>query len=209
MELLKNKKNIYIATGIAVTIICIIVFFFIEKNNKTENTYLSNENIISVTDDNKKEDIKGLDIIVHIVGEVNNPGIIRIKEGSRIVDVVEKAGGFTEEADVDKVNLAYGVKDEQKIVIPNINKKDEETKIIDDSNSFVENFNDSSSTVVNINTATQSELESLTGIGPSMASKILDYRDKNGKFKTKEDIKNVPGIGNSKYEAIKDEICVK
>ncbi|MBO5179536.1 MAG: helix-hairpin-helix domain-containing protein [Clostridia bacterium] len=62
---------------------------------------------------------------------------------------------------------------------------------------------------VNINTATQAELESLSGIGPSLASKIIDYRNKNGKFKKNEDLKNVPGIGESKYETFKDEICVK
>lgn len=62
--------------------------------------------------------------------------------------------------------------------------------------------------LININTATQTELETLTGIGPSTALKIINYREENGKFNTIEDIKNVPGIGDSKYEAIKNEICV-
>ena len=87
-------------------------------------------------------------------------------------------------------------------------QNDEDISVVDNNEDFIENSM-TKGTLVNINTATQSELESLTGIGPSMASKIIDYRDKNGKFKSREDIKNVPGIGSSKYESIKDEITTK
>lgn len=208
MDWFKNKKNIYIIAGICLIIVCIIVCIKIESDSKSEGNFsMEEKNIEEKNMVTQKESEP--EIIVHITGEINNPGIIKIKEGSRLVDVIEKAGGYTDKADTGKINLAYVVKDEQKIVIPNIDKKDEEIYVIDENKDFIVNDTNDSGGLVNINTATQSELESLTGIGPSMASKILDYRDKNGKFKTKEDIKNVPGIGNSKYEAIKDEICVK
>lgn len=209
MEWIKNKKYVYIFIGVCIIIICIIICAIIESNDKQTSNFSVEDNIIVSEQNEIVENEDEGEIIVHVAGEVNNPGIIRAKEGSRIIDVVEKAGGFTGEANVDKVNLAYEVKDEQKIVIPNKNEKDNELNIIDESDDFIIENNNNNGGLININTATQSELESLTGIGPSMASKIIDYRDKSGKYKTKEDIKNVPGIGSSKYEAIKDEICVK
>ena len=209
MDLLKNKKYVYILIGCIVIIISVITCVIIESNDEKKNTLSTDQSFTNLSnneiEDNKEEN----EIVVHIAGEVKIPGIIRIKEGSRIIDVIEKAGGYTDQADTEKVNLAYEVKDEQKIVIPNINQKDDESKIIDDDESFVKDNGNSSSSKVNINTATQSEFESLTGIGPSMASKILDYREKNGKFKSIEELKNVPGIGSSKFESIKDEICIK
>lgn len=206
MEVFKNKKIVYIFVSVCVFFICVFVCVINEnstRGNEQENVFFENnetENEIRAKEKEKSEII-----IVHIIGEVNNPGVVEIKEGSRIKDVVESAGGFTNEANVDKVNLAYEVKDEQKIIIPSINKKDDDVSIIDGNEAFIEQGN-TKSNLVNINSATQSELESLNGIGPSMASKIIEYRNKNGRFKSIEDIKNVPGIGNSKYEAIKDDI---
>lgn len=207
MELLKNKKVIFISIGICILIICVVVCAIIE--NKSDNEL---QNSISIVDNDRSEHKDNREakqkIMVHVAGEVNNPGIVEVEEGSRLKDAVESAGGFTDEANQNKVNLAYEVKDEQKIVIPNIKQNDEDISVVDNNEDFIENSM-TKGTLVNINTATQSELESLTGIGPSMASKIIDYRDKNGKFKSKEDIKNVPGIGSSKYESIKDEITTK
>ena len=101
------------------------------------------------------------------------------------------------------------VQDGQKINIPNVNTVEKEGYISPEigENIIVEDIKTNSS-LVNINTATQTELESLTGIGPSTALKIIKYRKENGKFETIEDIKNVPGIGESKFEAIKNDICV-
>ena len=207
MELLKNKKVIFISIGICILIICVVVCAIIENksDNELQNSLSIVDNDSSEQKDNREAKQK---IMVHVAGEVNNPGIVEVEEGSRLKDAVESAGGFTDEANQNKVNLAYEVKDEQKIVIPNIKQNNEDISVVDNNEDFIENSM-TKGTLVNINTATQSELESLTGIGPSMASKIIDYRDKNGKFKSKEDIKNVPGIGSSKYESIKDEITTK
>ena len=165
------------------------------------------ENIYIETNNQPEEKNK---IFLHITGEVNAPGIIEIDEGARLADVIEAAGGFTENADINKINLAYIVKDGQKINIPNVNYVDTNSYITENmgENIIIEDITSSSTNLVNINTATQTELETLTGIGPSTALKIIKYREENGKFKTIEEIKNVAGIGNSKFEAIKDEICV-
>ena len=145
--------------------------------------------------------------MVHIVGEVKKQGIVEIKEGARIADVIKKAGGETEEADLSKINLAYPVEDGEKIYIPNKNDKEDLEYITEGiGNEKVYNNEESK---ININKASQVELETLPGIGPSTALKIIEYREENGKFEQIEDIKNVSGIGDAKFENIKESICVK
>ncbi|MGN1301448.1 MAG: helix-hairpin-helix domain-containing protein [Clostridia bacterium] len=199
---MKNfKKIIFLSIGII-----IIVIYLVYNYSKDNASEIIEENIYIETNVETKEKNK---IILHITGEVNSPGIIEIEEGARLADAIEAAGGLTENADINKINLAYVVKDGQKINIPNVNSVDTSSYITDNigENIIIEDIN-SNTNLVNINTATQTELETLTGIGPSTALKIIKYREENGKFKTIEDIKNVSGIGDSKFEAIKDEICV-
>ena len=199
---MKNfKKIIFLSIGI------IIIVIYLAYNYSEDNTSeVIEESIYIETSNETKEKNK---IILHITGEVKSPGIIEIEEGSRLADAIEAAGGITENADINKINLAYVVKDGQKINIPNVNSVDTSSYITDNigENIIIEDIN-SNTNLVDINKATQTELETLTGIGPSTALKIIKYREENGKFKTIEDIKNVPGIGDSKFEAIKDEICV-
>lgn len=211
METFKNKKNIFICSCVCVVIICIIVCFVWEHNNQNVKYDFieadNNENEVNIKKDFNEPDDK---IYVYVLGEVNNSGVIEAQYGDRLKDVIEKAGGFTSEADIEKVNLAYQVEDEQKIVIPNVNSKssdgDGEKEYISAGAGVDIVEGGSKGAKVNINRATQTELETLSGIGPSMANKIIQYRNKNGKFTNVEELKNVPGIGNSKYEAIKD--CV-
>ena len=162
--------------------------------------------ILYEVDNNIEQEDK---IKVHIVGEVQTEGIIEIEKDARLADVIEEAGGITDEADLSKINLAYCVKDGQKIYIPNMEDNLEEY-IIDDAGDGVlpEEDYKQKNEKVNINTAKQTELETLSGIGPSTALKIINYRKENGEFKNIEDLKNVPGIGDSKFEAIKDDICI-
>ncbi|MCI8832649.1 MAG: hypothetical protein HFJ19_00340 [Clostridia bacterium] len=143
---------------------------------------------------------------------VEKEGIVRIREGSRIIDAIEAAGGMSDEINLDMINLAYTLKDGQKIYVPKISDAERVFKEGEDSNIVIVDKgtekDSSSSTKININTANISQLESISGIGESTANKIIEYREKNGKFKTIEDIKNVSGIGEIKYENIKDYICV-
>ena len=198
-----NKKTIIIIISIIFIIIILIIF-----NNKNEEV-----SIIQEIDDNivEKENTQEKNkIIVHITGCVINSGVIEIEEGARIVDAIEVAGGVTEEADISKINLAYVVKDAQKIYIPSIyDEKDIEYITTENGdNVIIEDNNKRESEMVNINTATQTELETLPGIGPSTALKIINYREDNGKFNSIEEIKQVPGIGDSKFNNIKDMIKV-
>lgn len=200
---MKNFKKI-IFLSIIVGVLGIYLVYHYVTNSSSE--YIE-ENIYIETNNQLEEKNK---IFLHITGEVNSPGIIEIDEGARLVDVIEAAGGFTENAEINKINLAYLVKDGQKINIPNVNSVDTNSYITENmgENIIIEDITSSSTNLVNINTATQTELETLTGIGPSTALKIIKYREENGKFKTIEDIKNVSGVGDSKFKAIKDEICV-
>lgn len=152
-------------------------------------------------------------IIVHITGEVKNTGILVLKEEARIADAIESAGGATEEADLNKINLAYTLKDGQKIYIPN--KEDEENiaYITEGSgnNVSVENGDESEMKEkinININTASQAELEELPGIGEAIASRIIEYREENGTFNKIEDLLNVKGIGDAKFAEIKEYVVV-
>lgn len=137
-------------------------------------------------------------------------------KGARIADAIEKAGGATKEADLDEVNLAYVLEDGQKIYIPNKKDKAELEKKVyitsESGNNVViesKNGEKGENKKVNINTANQSELEKLPGIGPAIASKIIEYRQQNGKFENIEDLQNVKGIGDAKFGNIKEYVVVK
>lgn len=216
----EDKKKI-ISIIIIVIIIIIITFSLIfYLKNKEEDDYLEIESFLDneftneETIDIKEEKNK---IVVHILGEVNNQGVISLDEGSRIVDAINVAGGTTEQADISKINLAYILEDAQRIYIPNINEKEIEEEYVLSSSGGDEIIVDGSGSsksqkenkIVNINTANIEELKTLSGIGESTAQKIINYRNENGKFKTIDDIKNVSGIGDSKFNKIKDNICVK
>ncbi|MCI8309589.1 MAG: hypothetical protein HFJ45_05270, partial [Clostridia bacterium] len=194
---IKNKKELIIFFTI---IFCIFIFILKDKIFQNNNYYENiTENNVFV-ENNKDEKIIDDNIKIHIYGEVNNPGLIELKVGSRIYDAIQTAGGLTEEADVSKINLAYILSDGEKIYIYSINDEDDlnETNYL-----IVQN------TKVNINVATSEQLVTLPGIGDSLAEEIINYRLKNGNFSNIEDIKNVSGIGDNKFEKIKDFICVK
>ena len=137
--------------------------------------------------------------------------MIELEKGARISDAIEEAGGTTEEADLSNVNLAYSLSDGQKVKIPNINEKDEEIIVVEEKagDNIIIEGNKSKEEKININKAAQTEIETLPGIGPSTALKIINYRNEHGKFKNIGDIKNVSGIGDSKFENIKEYICVE
>lgn len=198
----KMKLIITIAIGIIVIVgIIKAVDIYYEKNNTEEisiTNFIENENF------DEKNDIK---IKVYITGEVKNQGVIELEEGARIADAIEKAGGQTEQANLKNVNLAYQLEDGQKIYIPNINEI--ETEVIDDSSSGIVDDTSTNQEIININKADEIELQSLNGIGESLAASIVQYRKENGKFETIEELKNVPGIGDSKFENIKAYIKVK
>ena len=171
----------------------------------------------------KKETKEEILISVDIKGEVIAPGMYSVKENMRVLDVINQAGGLTENADTTVINLSKKVQDEMVIIIYSKEqvKNFEETKKLEemvqekcknpDDNSITNDACITSETIttkININTATKEELMSLNGIGENKAKDIISYREKNGLFKSIEEIKNVSGIGESIYAQIKENITV-
>ena len=190
---------------------------FLENDTNTANQMNENDTVQENIVENEIEE-ETEKIAIHITGEVKKTGIIYLEKGARIADAISTAGGATKNANLDQVNLAYVLEDGQKIYIPNKKEKLEPGEyIIENSgnNVLVENGKSSSvnsskgvSGKVNINSANQTELETLPGIGPSLAQRIIEYRETNGEFEKIEDVQNVKGIGDSKYSNIKEKICI-
>ncbi len=142
---------------------------------------------------------------VHVVGEVVSPGLYEVPEGSRVKDAIDAAGGMTADAQQGSVNLARTLADGEQIVVAS---KNAPAASVAGESTVSTSAGSASSGVVNINTADVAALTSLSGIGEATAQKIIADREKNGPFKTKKDITRVSGIGDKKYEAIKDSITV-
>ena len=207
MEMLNQKQRIIVII-IAIIVVGIVAIYYI-NSTKDIYAYEELENTSEIVNQ-KEENEKGKNIIVHIAGAVKQNGIVEAKENARINDIIEAAGGLTENADLSQVNLAYVVEDGQKIYIPSIEEYEEKTEeIIQENagNAIIEEIITENS-FVNINKANLQELCTLPGIGEATAQKIIQYRQENGKFNTIEEIKNVSGIGDAKYESIKDLIIV-
>ena len=164
-----EQKQIIIGIACIVAIVLVIGYYFYKNVYHTEEeiTISENGNTIEEKEQEKEVEIPEEQIIVHIAGEVKTPGIIKTKEGARIADIIEKAGGLKEEADLTDINLAYPVEDGQKITIP---KKGQQTEEIISESSGIpkeENHNESTKNTtqtININKATKEELQTLQGI---------------------------------------------
>jgi competence protein ComEA len=146
-------------------------------------------------------------IIVHIVGAVMEPGVYSLPIKSRQRDAIEAAGGFLSDANPQALNLAAPLQDGDRIVVPTI-PSDTPTLATNPSKSTMVEL-PSSNTLININTASQTDLENLPGIGPVKAQTIIAYRESNGFFGLIEDIQNVPGIGPKTFENLKRLITVE
>lgn len=205
MEILSKKQKVIVV--VLIIFMCLVIgYYFINKTQKNDYSELET---IAEEKEQEEEIIDEDKIVVHITGEVENEGIIELEKGARISDAIEKAGGTTEEANIADVNLAYSLKDGQKIKIPNINEEDEQIIKEEAGEDIIIEGDNKKEEKININTANQTELETLSGIGPSTALKIINYKKEHGKFNNIEEIKNVPGIGESKFENIKEYICVE
>ena len=212
INLNKNQKLIILIVGLI--ILFVISFYIFQKVQDSKYEESMQEELLegnAVVEEVKKEETGENYIIVHIAGSIKNGGIITAKEGSRVSDIINLAGGLSENSDISKVNLAYKVEDGQKIYIPSMEDKNVVDHYItfESGEGIIEQGNSEKQEIVNINTATQTELETLSGVGPSTALNIIKYREENGKYSSIEDIKNVPGIGESKFEQLKDSIKVK
>ena len=145
------------------------------------------------------------EIFVDIDGAVNKPGVYKVSEGTRLFQVIELAGGLTDGASTQSLNRAEAVYDGQKITVYS---SDTEGYSQDDTGGGVPTEKGITGGKVNINTADSVTLQTIPGIGPSKAARIIEYRESQGRFKKIDDIKNVTGIGDMTFENIKDYITV-
>ncbi|WP_297518130.1 helix-hairpin-helix domain-containing protein [uncultured Clostridium sp.] len=178
-----------------------------EEKSKTSTDIMDNKN-----DNNTKQLEEKKNIVVEVKGEVKNPNVYSLKEGSRVNELIEKAGGLTGEANTDNLNRASLVSDGQCIIVGNRNSIEEEKiEIVGMQGSSEAQNNEgiiSEGGIVNINSGTLEQLQTLTGIGEAKASAIIDYRESSGGFKTIEDITKVSGIGDKTFEKIRDRLAV-
>lgn len=167
----------------------------VEETTVVETTMLAEKSEVSTTQETV--------IFVDIKGAVKNPGVYQMKVGDRVKDALEAAGGLTEEADSQKVNLAKRLEDQMVIVVPKVGEESEE---IPPGETRKEATKEGK---VNINTATVEELKTLKGVGEKKAEAIIEYRKKNGSFQTKEDLMKVRGIGKKLFESFQERIVTQ
>ena len=188
--------------GLVVIIGTLIFLFFWKTNQQTEQSLITTE--VQAKDVEKKSKPKVLDtkeqkkiIIIDVKGAVVREGVYEMKEGDRVKDAVEKAGGFLLEADVKKVNLAQIVQDQMILYVPNKNEQVQEVATFSKGEAKIQ-----------INAASKEQLEKITGIGSRKAESILKYREEHGPFQKIEDLLEIDGIGAKSLEKIKDQIII-
>lgn len=227
-------KNYKLYIGIVFLIFVVgglLILFYYNYNDKPDEIIINgNKNNKSEIkkDINKKEEKEEIYYYVDIKGAINNPNVYKVLKESRIIDVINMAGGLREDADTSIINLSKKITDEMFIVIytkDELQKYKEQTisteeikKKIDEDILSVDKNNDAEETheenkkedtkLVNINTASKEELLTINGIGESKAESIIKYREENGEFKAIEEIENVPGIGEALFEKVKEYITL-
>ena len=218
----RHRKEIIIGTIIFIAIVSLvitgIVFYKKQDNSKEEVVVKENNSLIKKEE---KKEITETEYKVDIKGQINIPGIYTMKQSSRVIDVINEAGGLTDIADTSVINLSKKITDEMVIIIYskeqvlNFSKvKEIEKQVQDkcnqpDENSLINNAcikTENITTKISINTATKEQLMTLQGIGESKANDIIKYREENGPYETIEDLKKVPGIGDNLFAQIKEDI---
>ncbi|MDP4091268.1 MAG: helix-hairpin-helix domain-containing protein [Bacillota bacterium] len=211
-----NKKNKIIGSVIIAVIFCVFTAVGIIKANKSENyedIFVDNSSgansnkestaVNSSSTNNSSTNSKF--VKVEIKGEVQKPGVYNMSFGSRLEDLILKAGGLTDKADRDKLpSLARKLRDEECIIIADKTTPAASIPTV----SVTGTTSPVGSDLININTADENELEKIPGVGPVMAQRIIDYRNKNGDFQAIEDMKNISGVGEKTFEKMKDKITV-
>ena len=205
--LMEYKKVLSIIGGVLAVIVIILVGRGMMASSTKEKVMVTNA--VNTTRVEEITTMMPQNCYVDIKGEVLHPGVYEFSCESRVQEVIKKAGGFTEEADETKINLAQKITDQMQMIVPNLHSKQEGG--VTEGNS--EKGNSSNSTpsnskqgTVNINTATLEELQTIKGIGKKKAEAILQYRKEHGAFRTKEDLLQVKGIGKKALEAIESQV---
>ncbi|HAP4787575.1 helix-hairpin-helix domain-containing protein [Enterococcus faecalis] len=212
MDWLKQlpKKWLLLGSGASIVILITLfvgIYLMVNKEPRVDTTMWEETSLTTtaeVATDATKERAETM-IYVDIKGAVKVPGIYQLKNQQRIWDALALAGGVSEEADTAQVNYAQKVKDQMIIYVP---KKGESVaqslETLQESTPAQQNQEEK----INLNTATEAELQTISGIGAKKAQEIIRFRDEQGPFKTVEELKNVPGIGEKTVERLKDMLTV-
>lgn len=204
-EFIENKKDKIKIVAVPVLVIAAVLFFWL--NSGSDEIKIDEGNSSAIEEDGvSQQEVNPPQshLYVDIGGEVMKPGVYEVSEGTRLFEVIDKAGGLTEDADIDGINRAETVQDGQKIMIGRQGENPDENRVGYSAN----NVTDTGEGKVNINTADAAALQTIPGIGPSKADRIIEYRESEGKFNEIDDIKNISGIGNKTFESIKEYITV-
>ena len=198
--LLTNKEKILKVTAI---IILVVVAFFAfvlgDDDDSDEQMVVDPQQQQLLIDENQSTENSAEKIIVDVAGAVNSPKVVELPADSRVADAISAAGGLTKDADTSQINQAAFLTDGEKIYIPEVGEEDSGLN----TSSIAQQ-----ASKIDINTATSEELQTLNGVGPSTAEKIISYRSDVGYFKEIDELKNVDGIGDKTFEKLKDYIMV-
>jgi competence protein ComEA len=214
LDWLKANK-MYLLLGVLIAAALAIYYFMPvhaknEKNNAMEwedsSELLLQEEKLETA---QKEAEEKETMVVDVKGAVVKPGVYEAQTGDRVIDIIHLAGGLLENADQNQINFAMKVADEMVLYLPVIGEEDHHNSegTAPNFGSFTASTSDNGK--VNLNRASESELQTLTGVGPSKAAAIIEYRDTNGPFKEIEQLKEISGIGDKTFEKLKEEITVR
>ncbi|MGT2715856.1 helix-hairpin-helix domain-containing protein [Streptococcus respiraculi] len=206
IQVLRDYKW-FIVAGVGLGVILVTVFLVGQKGQTEEAISLtdfstSSEQVVETPTDSQPTE----KLVVDVKGAVKKPGIYHLSAGSRVQDAVEAAGGLTDAADSKSVNLAQKVNDEGVVYVAT---KEEAVSVVPAANPVQVSGDKGATTgLVNLNTATEAELQTISGIGAKRAADIIAYRESNGRFQSVDDLKNVPGIGGKSLENIRSYVTV-
>ena len=180
------------------------------EESKTIDINNNTKNIMQIS---KVETSLNDKVTIYISGEVKNPGVVELKYDARLADGVDLCGGLTEDANLNGINLAMKIKDEGHYIIPKVGEETKDTVVNDNEyrneNNTLNEPESNNDNKININTADLSEIDSLPGFGQVTAQKIIEYRQEHTKFNSIEELMNIKGIGEKKFNNVKDYIYVQ
>ncbi|MBP8762654.1 MAG: helix-hairpin-helix domain-containing protein [Acetoanaerobium sp.] len=204
---MKNKNKYLLITIILVFTLLTVMVINLNANSKeyivgdTDSSIMQDESIAEDAEEENYEQEENSKVTVFVSGEVLNQRVVEIEKGKRLIDAVEICGGLTENADLNAVNLALVLEEEGHYIIPAIG----DTNVVNATNL---NQMNSSSNLVNINSADIELLKTLPGVGDVLGQRILDKREELGKFTSIDQLNDVSGIGDKKFSDIKDKVTI-